>query len=400
MVRKQGDEKLTDILVRLFVKDHEKTEDTSVRTQYGVMASVVGVACNILLFLIKVLIGTLIHSISVIADAFNNLSDAASSVIGYVGVKLAERPADKEHPFGHGRYEYIAGLVVAFLVLEVGFSCLKSAVDKILHPQEVAFSWITILLLCIPIVVKLWMGCFNRKIGNRIHSTVLKAAATDSFGDVWVTAATILSLLISYFSGFQVDGFMGLIVSVLVMVAGIRIVKETLEPLLGEAVPIEVYQRVTEYVESYSLVYGTHDLIVHNYGPSRLMATIHAEVDSNMDMETIHEEIDMIERNAQEDLGILLVIHMDPIAVHDERLAELKHRINEIVREIEPQGSIHDLRIVNGVHQINLIFDMVLPHQMNQSVESVRMQVIQKMREEDERYACVIQVEHGYISEH
>lgn len=390
---------MTELLVRWFVKDRENTEDPKVRTQYGVMASLVGVCCNVFLFLVKIIAGTAMHSISVVADAFNNLSDAASSVISFIGVKLAERPADKEHPFGHGRYEYIAGLVVAFLVLQVGMTCMKSSAEKILHPQEVAFQWGTVLLLLIPIAVKVWMGLFNRKLAKRIHSTVLKATAADSFGDVGVTGVTVLSLVIGHVTGLKVDGYMGAVVSVLVMLAGINIVKDTLEPLLGEAVPLEVYSRVTEFVERYPEVYGTHDLIVHNYGPSKLMATLHVEVANDVDVEASHEAIDRIEREAQEELGIFLVIHMDPIAVHDERLQQLKRRINEIVGEIEPGGSIHDLRIVNGVHQINLIFDLTLPYECSKNAEWVREQVVEKMRGEDPRYACVIQVEHSFISE-
>lgn len=389
---------MTELLVKWFVKDYKNVEDPKVRTSYGVMASLVGVVCNVLLFLIKVLVGTLIHSISVVADAFNNLSDAASSIISFVGVKLAERPADEEHPFGHGRYEYIAGLIVAFLVLQVGVQCFGSSIEKIRNPQEVAFQWSTIVILCIPVAVKIWMGFFNRKLGNKIQSTVLKATAADSFGDVCITTATVLSLIVGHLSGLKIDGFMGLVVSVFVIIAGINIIKETLKPLLGEAVPMEVYTRVTEFVERYEDVYGTHDLIVHNYGPSKLMATIHAEVANDADIEVTHEMIDKIEREAMEELGILLVIHMDPIAVHDERCAYLKQRLNEIVKEIEPKASIHDLRIVNGVHQINLIFDMILPHSQREHAETIRQRVIERVRMEDERYACVIQVEYGYIS--
>lgn len=390
---------MTSLLVKWFVKDHEHVEEAAVRTSYGVLAGKVGVVCNLLLFAIKGLIGVLIGSISVIADAFNNLSDAASSIIGYVGVKLAERPADKEHPFGHGRYEYIAGLAVAFLVVQVGFTCFKNALGKIWNPQEIQVSWWMLVFLCLTIGVKLWMGFFQRSLGQRIQSTVLKATSTDSFGDVGVTGATVLSLLIGRFTGLQIDGIMGLIVSVIVVIAGVRIVKETLAPLLGEAVPVEVYQKVTEYVEQSEMVYGTHDLIVHNYGPSRLMATIHAEVANDADMEEIHEEIDRIERDAMRDLGILLVIHMDPVAVNDERLNQLREQINEIVRGIEPRSSIHDLRMVNGVHQINLIFDMILPHEKRKDAELIRGQVIEQVRRLDERYACVIQVEYGFVFE-
>lgn len=390
---------MTTLLLKCFVKDYEHSEDSHVRTKISVMASIVGICCNLVLFALKVIVGTMIHSIAVIADAFNNLSDAASSVIGFVGVKLAERPADEEHPFGHGRYEYIAALAVAFLVLQVGFTCFGNSIDKIRNPQEVEMSAVTLILLCLPIGVKLWMGMFNRKLAKRIHSTVLKATAADSFGDVGVTGATVLSLLIGKITGLQIDGIMGLIVSVVVMIAGVNIVKDTLEPLLGEAIPWEVYQKVTKYVESYPEIYGTHDLIVHNYGPSKMMATIHAEVANDVDIETTHELIDMIEKNAMDDLGMLLVIHMDPIAVHDERLQQIKLRLSEVVREIEPKGSIHDLRMVNGVHQINLIFDMVLPHGQKERAEQIREYVSQKMKEDDERYVCVIQIEHGFISE-
>lgn len=389
---------MTDFLVRIFIRDRENVQDAKVRTAYGVLASVVGICCNILLFLVKLAGGLLMGSISVMADAFNNLSDAASSIISFIGVKLAGRPADEAHPFGHGRYEYIAAFVVAFLVLEVGFSCLKSALGKVFHPEEVSFDWTIVILLALSVLVKVWLALFNRKLGRRIHSKVMQATAADSFGDVLVTSATVLSLFVGKWTGLSVDGYMGVIVSVVVLLAGFNIAKDTLKPLLGEAIDREVYDRITAKVEGYDGILGSHDLIVHNYGPTHSMATIHAEVSNESDIEAAHELVDRIEREVLRDLDIFLVIHMDPVEVRDRAVAEHKQMVADIVRGLEPEASIHDFRVVNGKDRMNLIFDLVIPYSYDEKKEMELVhQIMEQVKEKDGRCECVMHLENSFV---
>ena len=391
---------MTEFLVKHFVKDYEKTEKVSVRTGYGILASMVGIFCNVLLFLMKITIGMMIHSISVIADAFNNLSDAGSSIISFIGVKIASKPADKEHPFGHVRMEYIAALVVAFLVLQVGFTFFKDAVGKIKHPQEIEFNLVSVIVLLLSIGIKLWLGMFNKKLGTRIHSNVMLATAADAMGDVITTSATVVSLLVFQFSGWNIDGIVGIGVSLVVMWAGVGIAKDTLEPLLGQAVPKDVYEEITKFVESHEGILGTHDLIVHNYGPGRSMASLHAEVANDVDIEVSHEIIDRIEREATKELGVFLVIHMDPIEMKDERVLYAKRKLEEAVRAIDPQVSIHDFRMVDGDEQVNLIFDMLVPFQYDKEKQKKICRTLRKkVREIDQRYRCVIVTETSYIAE-
>lgn len=391
---------MTNLLIRLFVKDYERTEKVRVRTGYGMLASIVGVVCNVLLFLVKILIGLTIQSISVMADAFNNLSDAASSVIGLVGAKIAARPADKEHPFGHGRAEYISAFIIAFLILQVGFSCLKTSVSKVIRPEEVTFNWFLIGILLLSVLVKLWLSIFNKNLGNKINSGVLKATAADALGDVLITTATIISLLISRVTGILVDGYMGVIVSVFVLIAGYKIGKETLEPLLGKPVEKEIYEKITQKVESYEGIIGSHDLIVHNYGPNHIMATIHAEVSNDSNMEVAHEIIDRIEREVLRDMGIFLVIHMDPVETSNAFVLSVKEQVTRIIDKLEPEGDIHDFRLVNGESSINLIFDLVVPYSYTAKNESEIMESIKKeMKKINPKYECIITIENSYISD-
>ena len=299
---------MTDILVKLFVKDYKDVEKVSVRTAYGVLASGVGIFCNVLLTIAKMVIGILLHSVSVTADAFNNLSDAGSSIIGMIGVKMAEKPADKEHPFGHGRLEYIAALIVSFLVIEVGFTFFKNAIVKIREPEELKFSLVSILILVLSIGVKLWLAMFNRKLGEKISSQVMMATAADALGDVITTAATILSVVFWRITGINIDGFVGLGVSLVVMWAGFGIAKDTLEPLIGIPATWEDYEKIKHFVEKYDGIEGSHDLVIHNYGPGRSMAIIHAEVPNDVPIDVSHEIIDRIEREAMEQLGISLTM--------------------------------------------------------------------------------------------
>lgn len=397
-VKRKRSDILTKFLVRLFVKNYENYQDSKVRTSYGVLASMIGIVCNLILFIAKIIIGFLINSISVTADAFNNLSDSASSLIGLFGVKLASRPADKEHPFGHGRYEYVAALFVAFLILQVGLSCLKSSVGKIFHPEATSFDIIAIIILVLSVLLKVWLSMFNKSLGKKISSSVMKATAADALGDVLITSATILSLLIGHFTKLQIDGFMGTAVSVFVLLSGFNIAKDTLEPLLGEAVDKETFQRITQKVMSYPNIVGTHDLIVHNYGPSHTMATIHCEVPNDIAIEEAHEVIDQIERDVLREMNIFLVIHMDPIEIADEIVNQTRSKVAKIVRSIDEYATIHDFRMVNGEHQINLIFDLVVPHHYKEKEQQdLSLRVMEKIREVDQRYQCVITVESSFV---
>lgn len=390
---------MTDFLVHKFVKNYEQTEDVQVRTSYGVLSSIVGIFCNVLLFAAKFLIGGLMHSISVMADGFNNLSDAASSIISFVGVKMAEKPADEEHPFGHGRIEYIAALVVAFLVIEVGFSFLKSSIGKLKNPEEITFELVPFLILVLSIGVKLWLAYFNRKLGKKIDSKVMLATAADSMGDVITTSATILSILVCTFTGFNIDAIAGLVVSLIVMWAGVGIAKDTLEPLIGQAADPELAAKIKQEVESYEGIAGTHDLIVHNYGPNRSMASIHAEVPRDVDIEASHEIIDRIEREVSKKLGIFLVIHMDPVEVRDERVLAVKETLEKVVKDLDPETTFHDFRMVWGEKRINLIFDVLVPFSYDKEKQkNLEKQIARCMSEVDSRYQCVITVEKSFVA--
>ena len=391
---------MTELLVKTFVKNYEKIEEAAVRTRYGILSSVVGICCNLLLFIMKFAIGVMVNSISVMADAFNNLSDAASSVIGFIGVKMAEKPADEDHPFGHGRIEYISAFIVAFIVIQVGFSLFKTSINKIRHPEDMTFQIISVVILLLSVAIKLWLGLFNRKLGKRINSSVMLATAADSLGDVAATGATIASILIFGIWGINVDGAIGILVSFAVMYAGFNIAKETLEPLIGAAIDPEVYKEISSFVESFEGIVGTHDLIVHNYGPSRSMASIHAEVPNDVDIETSHEIIDRIEQEAMRCMGILLVIHMDPVETKDERVLELKEMVGEVLENIDSRLSMHDFRMVDGVARINLIFDLVVPREYGeQERQALKDRVYVEVNQRDSRCCCVIQAENGFCAE-
>lgn len=391
---------MTEFLIRHFIKEYEQTEKVSVRTSYGTLASVVGIFCNVLLFAVKAAIGFLIHSISVTADAFNNLSDAASSVIGLVGMKMAGKPADSEHPFGHGRMEYVTALVVSFLVIEVGFTFFKDAVGRIRNPEKLEFNFVLAVILLLSICVKLWMSFFNRKLGKRIDSKVMLATAADAIGDVITTSATVFSLLFFKLTGWNIDGWIGLCVSLVVMWAGIGIARDTLKPLLGEAIDQADYEKISGFVEGYDGIVGTHDLIVHNYGPGRNMASIHAEVPNDVDIETSHEIIDRIERDAVRNLGVFLVIHMDPVETKDETVLAVRKQAEEAASSIDPGVTIHDLRVVCGKDRINVIFDMVVPFSYTrEEAKELEVRVRKKLQQIDRRYQCVITTERSYVAQ-
>lgn len=388
---------MTEFLVNKFIKDSANIESTEVRTRYGMLASVVGIFCNVLLFSVKLAIGLILSSLAVTADAFNNLSDAASSIISFVGVKMAGKPADAEHPFGHGRIEYIAALIVSFLVIEVGFTFFKSSISKIMHPEEITFDPVPFIILILSILVKLWMAFFNNKLGKRIDSKVMLATAADSLGDVITTSATVISIVICHFTSINVDAIAGLIVSGIVIWSGISIAKDTLEPLIGQRVPSELYQKITDMVESYEGIVGAHDLIVHNYGPNRSMATIHAEVPNDVSIEASHEIIDRIERDAKKELNILLVIHMDPVEMRDEEVLELRDKTSHIVHALDPELHFHDFRVLKENEQKNLIFDLVVPDSYTEKdANRVMHQLIALLHEMEKNVDCIITLDRSF----
>ena len=388
---------MTEFLVNKFIKDSANIESTEVRTRYGMLASVVGIFCNVLLFSVKLAIGLILSSLAVTADAFNNLSDAASSIISFVGVKMAGKPADAEHPFGHGRIEYIAALIVSFLVIEVGFTFFKSSISKIMHPEEITFDPVPFIILILSILVKLWMAFFNNKLGKRIDSKVMLATAADSLGDVITTSATVISIVICHFTSINVDAIAGLIVSGIVIWSGVSIAKDTLEPLIGQRVPSELYQKITDMVESYEGIVGAHDLIVHNYGPNRSMATIHAEVPNDVSIETSHEIIDRIERDAKKELNILLVIHMDPVEMRDEEVLELRDKTSHIVHALDPELHFHDFRVLKENEQKNLIFDLVVPDSYTEKdANRVMHQLIALLHEMEKNMDCIITLDRSF----
>ena len=388
---------MTEFLVNKFIKDSANIESTEVRTRYGMLASVVGIFCNVLLFSVKLAIGLILSSLAVTADAFNNLSDAASSIISFVGVKMAGKPADAEHPFGHGRIEYIAALIVSFLVIEVGFTFFKSSISKIMHPEEITFDPVPFIILILSILVKLWMAFFNNKLGKRIDSKVMLATAADSLGDVITTSATVISIVICHFTSINVDAIAGLIVSGIVIWSGVSIAKDTLEPLIGQRVPSELYQKITDMVESYEGIVGAHDLIVHNYGPNRSMATIHAEVPNDVSIEASHEIIDRIERDAKKELNILLVIHMDPGEMRDEEVLELRDKTSHIVHALDPELHFHDFRVLKENEQKNLIFDLVVPDSYTEKdANRVMHQLIALLHEMEKNVDCIITLDRSF----
>lgn len=391
---------MTNYLVRKFVKDYENLQEQSVRTAYGLMASIVGIISNLFLFVVKFLIGFLLRSITVTADSFNNLSDAASSIIGFVGVKMANRPADKEHPFGHGRAEYIAALIVAFLVIEVGFTCFKSSLEKVFHPELIEFNGVLVVILALSIFVKVWLSLFNKKLGKRINSKVMLATSADARGDVIITSATVISILFGYFTEIAIDGYAGIVVSGFVLWSGVNIAKDTLEPILGEAIDRTLYEELTQKIEAYEGVLGTHDLIVHTYGPTRRMATIHAEVANDMSIELAHEMIDGIERDIFHEMGIFLTIHTDPVEVNDEKVVAQKEMVIRIIQEIEPKANLHDFRVVTGEHLTNFIFDLVIPYTYSsEKATELLAEIRQKIRDVDLNYNCVITVENSFVGD-
>jgi len=381
---------MTGLLLRLFVKNYRDTENPAVRSSYGKMAGFVGIVCNLLLFGAKLIIGTLSGSVSITADAVNNLSDASSSIVTLLGFKLAEKPADAGHPYGHARIEYLSGLIVSGSILIIGFELAKTSVGKILHPQAVEFSAAIVVVLTLSILIKLWMALFNRSLGKRIDSTTLIATAADSRNDVITTAAVLAACIAGRLTGFKVDGYMGLLVALFILYSGVSIAKATIDPLLGEAPNEELTHMIATEIDRYDKVLGIHDLMVHDYGPGRRFASVHVEMDSREDPLVCHDIIDDIERDFLEHHNIHLVIHYDPIVTDDAELNHMRELVLQVLHGIDPHMSIHDFRMVRGPGHTNLIFDIVIPFEMNARKEELLRLINDRIQFEDKKYYAVI----------
>lgn len=384
------------ILIKIFIRDSENIHNPQVRTAYGTLGSITGIVTNILLAVLKYVAGIISGSISVTADAINNLSDAGASIISLVGVKLSAKPADKGHPYGHGRVEYISALAVAFLVLLMGIELFKSSVDKIVNPVPVKFSIVSLCILIFSILAKLWLGFFNKKLGEKINSAPMMAVMKDSFSDCLATGVAAVSIVVSAFSDLNVDGYLGLIVACFIFIAGFNILKDTMADLLGKPADKEFVDEITNKILSYDKIVGVHDMIIHDYGPGRKFASAHAEVPSNEDLMEIHDIIDLIERDILSEYGMIISIHMDPIIVDDEKINALRNMTSSLVTEISEEMSIHDFRVVDGPTHTNLIFDLIIPHKYHKSNDEVRKEIEDKLSKIDERYFAVITVEHAF----
>lgn len=355
------------LIIKTFIKNYEAIHDKKVREAYGVLGGILGVICNLLLFILKLTIGTLSNSIAVISDAFNNLSDLGSSLISIIGAKMSNRPPDPEHPFGHGRFEYISSLVVSFLIFSVGFQLLKSSFQKILAPEEVVFNSTLVIILVFSILVKLWMFSYNRYIGKTINSSIQNATAFDSLNDVLATSAVLLTTLISHYFNFSIDGFVGLGISVLILYTGFQIAKDTINLLLGSAPDPKLVKDIQARVCSGQYIIGTHDLKVHDYGPGRILASIHAEFPDTISTVEAHSIVDDLEEQISTQLGINMVVHIDPLSTNPEKLAQVNAFITQEVQKINDQFSVQHVRMTEGLHKTNIIFALVVPSEIKES---------------------------------
>ena len=372
---------MTNFLLRLFVKDHTNPHSTAVRAAIGSLSGTVGIGCNVLLFLIKLLAGVLTGSVSITADALNNLSDASGAIVTLIGFRIADKPADEHHPYGHARAEYLSGLGVAALILFIGFELVKSSVEKIFFPSPVALSALAAVILAVSIGVKLWLCLFNRKLGRLIDSKPLLATAADCRNDVIATLAVFTAATVEWLTKWQIDGYMGMAVAVFILYSGIELAKDTISPLLGEAASPELRQLIIETVTGDSRVLGYHDLMVHDYGPGQRFASIHVEMDQKEDPLLCHEIIDDMERACLESHNVHLVIHYDPIVTGDEELDEVRDQVCSILETIDPRLSVHDFRMVRGKGHSNLIFDIVTPHELKQKEAQIRQQLNRRLAE-------------------
>lgn len=388
---------MSELILKLFTGGKQLT-GIKRRERYGIASGAVGIFCNVILCILKFIIGTAANSVSITADAVNNLSDASSNIVTILGTKLANKPVDDEHPFGHGRMEYISALIVSFFIFLMGFELGKNSIEKIIHPEEVRFSIAYAAVLVFAILVKLWMAFFNNKIYKKTNNINAKAVRQDCLNDCIATAATIAALLISHFTSFKyADGIIGVIVAVIVILAGIEIVKDIIGNLLGKAPDPELVKNIEELMLAEESISGVHDLIVHDYGPGRIIASAHAEVPCDADILEIHEVIDKVEKIISKKLNIMICIHMDPVAVNDEHINEYRAMMEEIISEYDPAFSFHDFRIVEGRYRTNIIFDLVIPHRYPKTRREIIKELQKAASSRDEKVFLVITIENSFV---
>lgn len=388
---------MTNLLIKLFVKNYEDVKNPKVRTDYGVLSGVVGIVVNVIICCVKFVIGYLTGSIAITADAINNLSDAGSSAVTLFGFKISNKPADKEHPFGHGRVEYITSLIVSFIVLFMSFELAMSSVDKIMNPQAVKYLTVSAVILGVSILGKLWLALFNRNLGKKIDSAAMTAVVKDSIGDIAATTATLIALVISKFTDVPIDGYLGVFVSLFVFWAGFSILREATGTLLGKPPTKEFVDELQNEILAYEGVMGIHDLMLHDYGPGRFFGSVHVEVSGDVDINLSHDLIDNIEKEISEKMGILLVIHMDPLEVNVEKVSKLRDTVSSIVAKVNSEYSIHDFRMVESPSHTNLIFDLVIPYGHKQSRQEIADIVADEVKKYNPMYCCVITVEHSFV---
>ena len=387
---------MTKLLIKLFIKNADASTPKG-RELFGRLAGAVGIICNLVLSIMKLIIGTVTNSVSITADATNNIADAGSSIVTLVGFRLSGKPADKDHPYGHARIEYISSLIISFIILLIGCSIFKESVIKIFKPEESLFNIATVIILIASILVKLWLSVFNTYLGKQIDSKALEATAIDSRNDVITTAAVLVASVISHFTGFNLDGYMGVIVSIFILISGINLVKETLNPLLGQPPTKEMFESIEKKILSYDNVLGVHDLMVHSYGPNTYFASAHIEMDAKIDVLVCHDIMDQIERDFKSDLNIHLVVHLDPTILDSPEINELKEMVTGIINEIDEDLTFHDFRVVVGEENKNVLFDVVVPPEYKYSDEELEKMITDKITKmSNGKIFTVLVVDHSY----
>lgn len=384
---------MTDLILRIFVRDHKNTEDPAVRDKCGRVAGAVGIVTNFLLFLMKIIVGTVFHSVSVTADAVNNLTDSGSSVVTLIGFKMASKPADEKHPFGHARIEYLSGVIVSFIVIFLGLQLGMSSIEKIITPEENALTPVALVVLVISILAKLWQCLFYRKVGRMIKSESVEATSKDSRNDVIATSVVLLGAVITMLTGVNLDGYMGAAVALFIVFSGVQLTISTADPLLGQAPEGELVQAITEKMLSYPGIIGMHDLAVHNYGVGRCFASAHCEVDAKNDILVSHDLIDNIERDFSRDLGIHMVIHLDPVIVGDARTDALHCKVQSLVTALYPTVTIHDFRVIWGVTHSNIVFDAAVPFAVKDSDAVITQKLEAEIQKLDPDYRTVVTID-------
>lgn len=388
---------MTNFLIKTFIPDKDNVENQSVRGKYTVLSSITGIIVNVLLSIFKIIIGIIANSMSIISDGLNNVSDAGSSIVTMVGFKMSQKKVDNDHPWGHGRMEYITALIVDILIILVGFELFQNSIDKIMHPELPNISNITIILLVVAILAKLWLFLFNRKIAKTINSAAIKGTAYDSISDSISTAAVLLSAFVAKFAGISIDGYVSLLVSIFILITGFKAVKEMIDLLLGQKPDPDFVKEIENFAKKYDIIHGIHDIMVHDYGPGRKIVSFHAEIPANSDICKAHDIIDQMEQDIFDEFGCITTIHMDPIVVDNDEINNMRAETEKIVKSVNEKFSIHDFRMTDGGERVNLIFDLVVPIGENIDVENAISKIQEEIHSKNSKYHAVIKAEHSYV---